>query len=83
MLTVRLVTPSGEEFIHPTSHVNFVPSKIAGSDRPHIPNDGELWVYDAPGRATSLSNGIAYVMNEQGSTVAKYDMRPAVGPVTG
>lgn len=69
MLTVKHVLVSGEEFVYPTSVANFVPIKANTIDcRPP-----SLWI-EPFGTRFELITGMAYVMNDQGRTVAKYDL---------
>lgn len=81
MMTIKHITPSGEEFVYPATHVNYVPADAAE----HFPGNPapctSLWRYDADGRAHQVLGGTAFVMNEHGKTVARYDLS-ASGPLT-
>lgn len=69
MLTVKHILPSGEELIHPTKFVNYRPALHANGDTGVC-----LLVDDRDGDVMRLDTGIAYVMNDSGATVAKYDL---------
>lgn len=78
MLTVKHITLSGEEFIYATTHVNYVPGRAKA---PQLSEDG-LWIYEgADERARELSGGTIFVMNERGSTVARYDLGVSMVPL--
>ena len=83
MMTLKQILPSGEEFVYPTTHVNYVPlgsTGYAGADSPPT----TLWRYDAEGSAIPLTEGSVFVMNEHGKTVARYTLYgefPSVEPV--
>ncbi len=62
MMTVKHITLSGEEFVYPTTHVNFTP------------NSNTLWRYEEDGRAHPFDEGSVFVMNEHGKTVARYTL---------
>lgn len=83
MLTIKHITDTGEEFVYSTSHINFVPAEVkCATGQPN-----SLWRYDDTGRAFEITEGMVYVMNGSGATVARYDMtaknNPAIGTVTG
>ncbi len=83
MMTVKHITLSGEEFVYPTSHVNFVPASAVGqqgTNSEYKPKDA-VWRYDADGRAFELSGGTVFVMNEHGKTVARYDIGASMVPI--
>jgi hypothetical protein len=87
MLTVKHITPSGEEFVYGTAHVNFVPATAkpaTASDTKADTNDS-LWIYEPieGSRARELIGGTAFVMNDNGSTVARYDLGASMMPVGG
>ena len=78
MLTVKHITLSGEEFVYATSHVNFVPASAKNC----APAVDSLWIYDgADERARELCGGTIFVMNERGSTVARYDIGASMVPL--
>lgn len=74
MMTVKHITLSGEEFIYPTTHVNYVPGghppSLNGSEAP----PETLWIYGHDDRARPLTGGTCFVMNEHGKTVSRYDL---------
>lgn len=72
MMTVKHITPSGEEFIYPTTHVNYVPSDVFGEGVDLPPNT--LWIYPVDHPAQPITGGTVYVMNEHGKTVSRYDI---------
>lgn len=73
MMTIKHITDNGEEFVYPTTHVNFVPERATLT----VGQPSGLWRYDGTGRAYEINHGMVYVMNEAGSTVARYDMTAA------
>lgn len=81
MMTIKHITPSGEEFVHETTHVNFVPAAAKCATG----SGASLWRYDSAGQATEIVDGLAYVMNDGGTTVARYDLEiinnPGIGRV--
>jgi hypothetical protein len=70
MMTIKHVDLHGEEFVYPTTHINFVPASAKNC----APASDSLWRYDEEGRASEITDGRAYVMNEHGKTVARYDL---------
>lgn len=76
MLTIKHVTDSGEEYVYATDHINFVPA----SAKACAPAGDSLWRYDHTGRAFEITEGLVYVMNDGGSTVARYDMTAKNSP---
>lgn len=70
MMTVKHVTLCGEEFVYPTTHINFVPA----SSKNCAPATSSLWRYDSEGRAYEIDEGMTYLMNEHGKTVARYEI---------
>lgn len=73
MMTLKHITLKGEEFVYPTTHVNYVPvgsNGYAGQDTPPT----TLWRYDPEGSAAPITEGSVYVMNEHGKTVARYTL---------
>lgn len=81
MLTVKHIALSGEEFVYATSHVNFVPSGAKG-EQSGPPNKDSLWIYEGTDeRPRELCGGTIFVMNERGSTVARYDIGASMVPL--
>ena len=74
MMTLKHIALSGEEFVYPTSHINYAPSSAfqnqAGEGEDSPPST--VWCYDAEGRALPITDGKCYVMNAEGRTVATY-----------
>lgn len=77
MMTIKHVDARGQEYVYPTTHVNFVPADAKNC----APADSSLWRYDEDGRAYEISTGRAYVMNEHGKTVARYELSTDKPPV--
>jgi len=71
MMTVKHITLSGEEFLYPTSEVNFTPAVPSLGDVDPAPT---VWVYGADDRARPLTGGTVYVMNDHGKTVCRYEL---------
>jgi len=69
MLTVKHILPNGEELIHPTGYANYRPGLTAKGARCVC-----LLVDGRDDDVMMLETGIAYVMNDRGATVAKYDL---------
>lgn len=68
MMSLKHVALSGEEYVYPTTHVNFIPAAVKNC----APATAGLWRYDEDGRAHEIDNGLVFVMNEHGRTVARY-----------
>lgn len=78
MLTVKHITLSGEEFVYTTTHTNYVPANAKNC----APASDSLWIYEgADERARELCGGTIFVMNERGSTVARYDIGASMVPL--
>lgn len=73
MMTVKHVSPEGNEALYPATEVSYSP--LAGSTVPN--SHGCVW-YQVPEtrEIRSIEGGTVYVMNEAGATVAKYRMTP-------
>lgn len=79
MMTVKHITLSGEEFLYPTTSVNYTPGR---DNLPPASSDpATLWIYDADDRAKPLTGGTCFVMNEHGKTVARYDIGASMVPM--
>ena len=82
MLTVKYVSPDGDETVFPVLTVCFTPRKIGESlvtpNADVAPNAGVT--FDRPKDSgpglMQVSSGCVYVMNENGKTVSKYDLGP-------
>lgn len=73
MLTIKHIADDGDEHIYLTSHVNYVPSEAKTA----AGYPSSLWRYDETGRAHEFTSGMIYVMNDRGTTVARYDLTAA------
>lgn len=77
MMSVKHITFRGEEFIYPTSHVNYVPaSAINDAGSPDT-----VWIYPPDQPALPLNGGTIFVMNEHGKTVSRYDIGASAVPL--
>ena len=77
MLTVKHITLSGEEFLYSTTRANFVPARAKDC----APANDSLWIYEGPDESErELRSGTIFVMNERGSTVARYDLGASMVP---
>ena len=82
MLTVKYVSPDGDETVFPVLTVCFTPRKIGESlvtpNADVAPNAGVT--FDRPKDSgpglMQVSSGCVYVMNENGKTDSKYDLGP-------
>lgn len=78
MFTLKHLTPSGNESLYEATEVFFTPDESAGLAQPSgtaTHSLGTIGYQISPGAAVSgLADGYVYVMNEAGSTVAKYDL---------
>lgn len=70
MMTIKHCDLSGEEFVYPTTHINFVPAAVKNC----APTTSSVWRYDEDGRAYEIDSGSVFVMNEHGRTVARYNI---------
>lgn len=70
MMTIKHVDLTGEEFVYPTTHINYVPAAV----KPCTTATPSVWRYDDDGRAYEIDNGSVFVMNEHGRTVARYSI---------
>lgn len=73
MMTIKQILSSGEEFVYPSTHVNYVPQGSTGYAGVDVPPT-TLWRYDAEGSAIPMTEGSLFVMNEHGKTVARYSL---------
>jgi len=71
MMSIKIVEESGEEFVHATSGVNYVPARA----KPETDAKSSLFFYDSEGRTYETFGPIVFLMNDQGRTVARYDLR--------
>lgn len=78
MLTLKHLAPSGSESIYEAAEVFFQPDESAGLAQPTGTAAHSLGIVsykiDGTGIFQGLTGGYVYVMNEAGSTVAKYDL---------
>jgi hypothetical protein len=74
MLTVKHVERSGHEGVTTAESVIFDPATGADNEWPH----GQVVAFGVPRPVSDgcnrYGNGLVYVMNDGGSTVAKYDL---------
>lgn len=70
MMTVKVITETGEESVFAATWVNFVPARAKHC----APAEDSLWYYDRDGRSHEIKGKDAFVMNEQGNTVARYHL---------
>jgi hypothetical protein len=81
MFTIKHIHLDGSEEIHEAKSVRFSPSNIerlmtlAGD--PNEPHPDTLWVDGSP-----LTGGTAFVMNEAGKTVSRYDLGASNVPLS-
>lgn len=81
MMTVKHITISGEEFVYPTTHVNFVPGSVQDKEPGKPAPRDAVWYYNADGKASQLIGGTVFVMNDHGKTVARYDIGASTVPL--
>lgn len=77
MLTLKHITPMGNEAIYAAHSVSYTPhpEPLEHPSPDHGPLIGTLWYQDVPGAPMiELRDGTVYVMNDKGSTVGKYDL---------
>lgn len=77
MLTIKHCTPLGNEAIYETPEATFSPyGSPTDTDHSTTPLTGSVWYVrtGAGGELIELRSGTVYVMNDAGSTVAKYDL---------
>lgn len=92
MLTIKHITPYGNEAIYAAIEVSYSPyaKPVAFQLPPDSPPDavkmgdltGSVWYVPETGDSSlrELRSGSIYVMNSHGSTVAKYDLGGWAGP---
>lgn len=81
MLTVKHIRFDGAETIDHAERVIFYPddSCEGGGSRPAVPHlRGVVTLVGATSGGVDWHSGLIYVMNENGATVAKYDLGPGV-----
>lgn len=79
MFTIKHLSPMGNEALYEAGMVSFLPAPTAaGLDQPANTAQHQLGTlaFTEPGHTgmNELRDGNVYVMNENGSTVAKYDL---------
>ena len=75
MLTIKHITSMGNEALYEATEASYSPHDEQ-SNNGHASLTGSVW-YVAPNPNAPLREirgGLVYVMNENGSTVAKYDL---------
>lgn len=81
MLTIKHISPGGMEWLIPALNVSYDPLHFAQSDVPEP--RGYVWYTDPETHEMGshrIDQGTVYVMNENGSTVARYFLAPGPGP---
>lgn len=74
MLTIRHIEPTGHETVLQTMRVTMHPTDGVNLGAPTV-------FYDRPDGGTSLvEEGVVYVMNDLGKTVAKYELGSSAVP---
>jgi hypothetical protein len=84
MFTVKHITNTYEEFLYTAETTNYVPASAKGvgnaQSGPAPVYADSVWLRGSDRDNTfEITGGRVYVMNEQGATVAKYDLEPAFG----
>ena len=77
MFTIKHVHPDGQEFIHRGELPRYVPVEAKKSAQVQLPGEAthSHVAFDVPGWPCQiLYSGTVYVMNENGKTVARYDL---------
>lgn len=73
-LTVKHVEKSGREGLALATSVEFVPANCGNSDRQHDQVIAYGVADPVSDGCTRYADGVVYVMNENGATVAKYHL---------
>ena len=77
MFTIKHITGTGAESLYEAAEVSFTPTF---SDQVARGGNDTVWYTDPVTREIKpISDGVVYVTNDAGATVAKYDMNPALG----
>jgi hypothetical protein len=72
MLTIKHIAPGGDESVIPVDRVHYDGRNRATADD-HV--GGRIYAYEPGGGiACEFFDGMVYVMNAKGNTVAKYDL---------
>lgn len=81
LFTVKHITLSDQEFLYQTANINFEPRGLTdGTDcGPSAPRV----VLTDNGERLFLGGGTVFVMNENGKTVARYDLGASNVPIVG
>jgi hypothetical protein len=69
MLTIRHVESCAHEQIFQVTDVSYQPENAGGTTAPET-----VFGYREPGHPLQFTDGLIYVMNDNGKTVAKYDL---------
>lgn len=70
MMTIKHLDDNGEENVFAVRSVNYVPVG-ARDDKMQVPT---LWWYMEDGQAVPITSGSVFVMNGNGTTVARYHL---------
>ena len=71
MLTVKHITPRNHECIYMAERVLFQPEILSDTDDAA---PATVWHTDKAGQTHPITDGSVYIMNDAGSTVAKYSL---------
>lgn len=75
MLTIKHITPMGNENVFEAHDVSYAPSPSNIALVGRHPSTGTLFYTTAPQSVSQeICDGTAYVMNDNGKTVARYEM---------
>lgn len=76
MLTIKHITPMGNEALYEASEASYSPhAEPRHFNLNYNPLLASVWYADQPNAPLrEIRDGTVYVMNEKGSTVAKYDL---------
>ena len=83
MLTIRHIHLGGEEDIFAVASFRYAPGTEKVGQQGQSATPQTIWVRDvAPGDERPLTGGTVFVMNENGKTVARYDLGASPVPLT-
>lgn len=74
MLTIKNITPLGSELLVQAKDAHYSPGEANGGREGYQPTIGSIWYGNEAGDWLQIRDGMVYVMNDKGSTVAKYDL---------
>ena len=85
MLTIKHISLSGDEMLYLSPAANYTPERnrpdsLAKSNGPYSP--ATVWIDERnDGHRQPLTGGTVFVMNDKGSTVARYDLGASMVPL--